>query len=279
MTKSGDVAGPRLLEHLVDVVLYFDGENSGSDIRWLHSHKNRFGANEVGVFHLTDAGLIPMAESNLSYVSHVDSIPEGVAWCVTTQGTQGSRFVVAEIQALTNPIHGSGDFGSRPRKTKTSGVPMERIEWISAVLAKHVPGGKVLNQSDLFLNVIGGLHTSDRGNDLAFAMAMASSALGRDVAWPVKGKRRGIAFIGEVGLTGDIRPAHAMWSRINAAAKAGLAQIAVPSRWWEESGKDKTNQNQEIEIIGVESLRDTVARCLSAPEKVPQTRTRGAIPT
>jgi DNA repair protein RadA/Sms len=143
---------------------------------------------------------------------------------------------------------------------------MERVEWISAVLAKHVPGGKVLNQSDLFLNVIGGLHTSDRGNDLAFAMAMASSALGREVAWPINGKRRGVAFIGEIGLTGDLRPAHAMWSRINAANKAGIAQIIVPGRWWMDNGKEKTTQNLEIEIIGLDSLRDTVAQCL-VPEK------------
>ena len=256
-----------MLEHLVDVVLYFDGESAASEVRWLHCHKNRFGPNEVGVFHLTDNGFVAMSESSMSFVSHMENAPEGVAWCVTNQGSQGSRFVVAEVQALTNPMFSYGEGGGgRPRKTKSSGVPLERIEWLSAVIAKHVPHGKVLNQSDLFINVIGGLQTSDRGNDLAFAMAMASSALGREVVWPKTRKRSGIAFIGEIGLTGDVRSAHGMWPRINAALKAGLAQVVIPKRWWLEHASDRGTDFKGMQVTPVESLRDAVHICLS-PEK------------
>jgi DNA repair protein RadA/Sms len=269
VTKSGDVAGPKMLEHLVDVVLYFDGDSSTSEVRWLHCHKNRFGPNEVGVFQLMDNGLVPLSENSLSFVSsHPNGeVPQGVAWCVTSQGGQGSRFVVAEVQALTNTVHMFGSEGGgmvmRPRKTKSSGVSLERIEWLTAVIAKHVIGGKVLNQSDLFINVVGGLFSNDRGNDLAFAIAMASSALGKELIWPKKGSRVGIALVGEIGLTGDVRPANSMWSRINSASKSGLAKIVVSQRWWKEHRTErKSDIDDDIDILPVESLNEAVTLCL-----------------
>jgi DNA repair protein RadA/Sms len=258
-----------MLEHLVDVVLYFEGDSASSEVRWLHCHKNRFGPNEVGVFQLMDNGLIPLSENSLSFVSSHSNgkVPQGVAWCVTSQAGHGSRFVIAEVQALTNPIHvyggESGGIVSRPRKLKSSGVSLERIDWLSAVIAKHVEGGKALNQSDLFINVVGGLFSNDRGNDLGFAIAMASAVLNKELIWPNRDDRIGVAFVGEIGLTGDIRSVSGMWSRVNSANKAGLATIVVPKRWWDDHKHEKKSQvDGDIDILAVESLSEAVSLCL-----------------
>ncbi|KAH9260538.1 DNA repair protein RadA [Batrachochytrium salamandrivorans] len=274
ITKSGDIAGPQLLSHIVDVVLFFDGDPIGPH-RWLSATKNRFGANEVGVFEMTDAGFVPLAEGSKTFVSESGlSMPAGVTWAVSGSSGQnassstphqGSRFLLSEVQILTNPIP-TGEGGQRARRVKASGISLDRVEWLSAVLVKHVRGMEILDRSDIFINVVGGLHLNDRGCDLSLALALASARFGRELKWPQIGSRSGVGFVGEIGLAGDVRMPRALGSRINAANKAGLARIIVPQRWEDELKGHAGFQG--LEIVGVGSLTEVVDLCLVNPKTV-----------
>jgi DNA repair protein RadA/Sms len=156
VTKSGDVAGPQLLAHVVDVVLYFDSHGDvDSQYRWLTSTKNRFGPNETGVFQMTDVGCVPLSENSKSFTSQKpddEGLPDGATWVFSNQagsGTSSTRFVLGEIQVLTSRIP-SGDGGQRARKIKTSGITFDRVEWLGAVLSKHCTGMEVLDRFVLF---------------------------------------------------------------------------------------------------------------------------------
>lgn len=249
---------------MVDVVLFFDGDPIGPH-RWLSATKNRFGANEIGVFEMTDSGFVPLAEGSKTFVSE-GLIPAGVTWAVSGTSSsssaaphQGSRFVLSEVQILTNPIP-PGEGAQRSRKVKSSGISLDRVEWLSAVLVKHVQGMEILDRSDIFINVVGGLHLNDRGCDLSLAIAMSSARLGRALKWPVNGSRSGVAFMGEVGLTADVRMPRALPSRLSAANKAGLAQVIVPRRWEEELKGGPGFP--DLDIVAVDNLSQVVDLCL-----------------
>jgi DNA repair protein RadA/Sms len=201
VTKTGVIAGPRVLEHIVDTVLYLEGERFHT-YRLLRSVKNRFGAtNEVGIFEMSDLGLSEVP--NPSEVFLAERLPNasGSSIAVTVEGT---RPLLVEIQALASTT----SFGN-PRRT-ANGVDMNRLLLIVAVLTKRV--GLRLADQDVFVNVIGGLQIGEPASDLAVAVALASSVRNRPVA-------ADIALVGEVGLSGELRAVGHLETRLKEAAK------------------------------------------------------------
>ena len=210
VTKDGHIAGPRVLEHIVDVVLYLEGDPFGQ-YRLLRGVKNRFGAtSEVGVFEMRGSGLAPVENpSELFLEERVVNAP-GSAIAITMEGT---RPLLVELQALTSP----SAFGN-PRRTP-NGIDMNRLLLISAVLSKRI--GLKLWEQDIFVNVIGGLRISEPASDLALALAIASSYYDR--ALPAD-----IAIVGEVGLSGEVRRVGQLETRLNEARKIGFKRALVP---------------------------------------------------
>jgi len=210
VTKDGHIAGPRVLEHIVDVVLYLEGDPFGQ-YRLLRGVKNRFGAtSEVGVFEMRGSGLAPVENpSELFLEERVVNAP-GSAIAITMEGT---RPLLVELQALTSP----SAFGN-PRRTP-NGIDMNRLLLISAVLSKRI--GLKLWEQDIFVNVIGGLRISEPASDLALALAIASSYYDR--ALPAD-----IAIVGEVGLSGEVRRVGQLEARLNEARKIGFKRALVP---------------------------------------------------
>jgi DNA repair protein RadA/Sms len=203
VTKDGSVAGPRVLEHLVDCVLQFEGDRYHAH-RVLRSVKNRFGStNELGVFEMTGSGLVGVPDPSALF-GRTEAGEVGAAVACTLEGT---RPILLEIQALVSPT----DL-AMPRRVGT-GVDPKRLAMIVAVLARH--GGLTLGGADVFVNVAGGVRIDEPGADLGVALAIASAA--RSV--PV---RDGLAAFGEVGLTGRLRPATQAQRRIEECRKLGL---------------------------------------------------------
>jgi DNA repair protein RadA/Sms len=210
VTKEGAIAGPRVLEHIVDTVLYLEGDPFQA-FRLLRCVKNRFGAtSEVGVFEMQGAGMIEVPNPSEAFLAERVINAPGSAIAVTLEGT---RPLLVELQALTSPT----SFGN-PRRTP-NGVDMNRLLLISAVLSKRV--GLRLHEQDIFVNVIGGLKVTEPASDLAMAMAMASSYF--DNAIPAD-----LAIMGEVGLSGEIRAVSQLNMRLNEAAKIGFKRALVP---------------------------------------------------
>jgi DNA repair protein RadA/Sms len=209
VTKDGSVAGPRMLEHLVDCVLQFEGDRYHAH-RILRAVKNRFGStNELGVFEMTGAGLVGVPDpSELFGRAHPGEIGAAVA-CVL----EGTRPLLLEIQALVAPT----DL-AMPRRVGT-GVDPKRLAMIVAVLARHA--GLPLGGADVFVNVAGGVRIDEPGADLAIALAIASAAKGLPV-------REGLAAFGEVGLTGRLRAATQADRRVEECRKLGLAIVLAP---------------------------------------------------
>jgi DNA repair protein RadA/Sms len=209
VTKDGAVAGPRVLEHLVDCVLQFEGDRH-HEHRILRATKNRFGStNELGVFEMTGAGLVGVADPSERF-GHMHPGEIGAAvGCVL----QGTRPLLLEIQALVSPT----DL-AMPRRVGT-GVDPKRLAMIVAVLGRHA--GVALGSADVFVNVAGGVRIEEPGADLAVALAIASAARG------VPARDRSAAF-GEIGLTGRLRPASHVDRRIEECAKLGIRTIFVP---------------------------------------------------
>jgi len=214
ITKDGQLAGPKLLEHLVDVVLSFEGDRHHAH-RVVRGIKNRFGTTmEVGLFEMTGRGLEEI--TNLSAVSNDTPLP-GVAVCPTMHG---SRCLLAEIQALT----AVGFLGNAKRKT--AGLDPSRLAMLIAVLEKH--GGLRLADQDIFTSTIGGLKVIEPATDLALALAIAGAHLGRRVP-------QGTAVIGEVGLGGEIRPVPQLEPRLREAVRLGFKKVILSSK-----GAEKT---------------------------------------
>jgi DNA repair protein RadA/Sms len=209
VTKDGSVAGPRMLEHLVDCVLQFEGDRYHAH-RILRAVKNRFGStNELGVFEMTGVGLVGVPDpSELFGRTHPGEIGAAVA-CVL----EGTRPLLLEIQSLVAPT----DL-AMPRRVGT-GVDPKRLAMIVAVLARHA--GLPLGGADVFVNVAGGVRIDEPGADLAIALAIASAAKGAPV-------REGLAAFGEVGLTGRLRPATQADRRVEECRKLGLATVLAP---------------------------------------------------
>ena len=205
VTKSGAVAGPRVLEHMVDTVLYFEGESDHA-YRVLRAVKNRFGStNEIGVFEMREDGLV--AVDNPSGV-FLQERPADTAGSVVTTAMEGSRPVMIEIQALLTP---NGGFGA-PRRS-VSGVDGRRVALLAAVLEKRI--GARMTQQDAFVNIPGGLSITETAVDLAILVAMVSSLRNRPIGpeW---------AIIGEVGLAGEIRSVGQFDRRLTEAARMGF---------------------------------------------------------
>jgi DNA repair protein RadA/Sms len=210
VTKDGAVAGPRVLEHLVDCVLQFEGDRYHAH-RILRAAKNRFGStNELGVFEMTGAGLVGVPDPSALF----GKTEEGEVGAAVACALEGTRPLLLEVQALVSPT----DL-AMPRRVGT-GVDPKRLAMIVAVLGRHA--GVRLGAADVFVNVAGGVRMDEPGGDLAVALAIASAAKGAPV-------RSGLAAFGEIGLTGRLRPATQAERRLEECAKFGLSVVIVPS--------------------------------------------------
>ncbi len=210
VTKSGAIAGPRVLEHIVDTVLYLEGERFHS-YRLLRSVKNRFGStNEVGVFEMTERGMVEVTNPSQVFLEERIEHATGSAVAVTMEGT---RPLLVEIQALV-----SRGAPERPRRT-CNGVDLNRVLLLIAVLSKRV--GLSLSDQDVFVNVVGGLRVQEPAVDLAIAVALVSSYHNRPVLPE-------LAIFGEVGLAGELRSVGHSERRLREAAKLGFGRILMP---------------------------------------------------
>jgi DNA repair protein RadA/Sms len=210
VTKEGNIAGPRVLEHLVDTVLYLEGDRFQA-YRLLRSVKNRFGAtSEVGVFEMSGLGMVEVPNPSEAFLAERVISAPGTAIAVMMEGT---RPLLVEIQALTSQT----TFGN-PRRTP-NGVDYNRLLLISAVLSKRL--NLKLHEQDIFVNVVGGLTVDEPASDLAMAVALASSY--HSVPVPAD-----MAFVGEIGLSGEIRTVSQLPARLAEAAKLGFKRVMVP---------------------------------------------------
>ena len=234
VTKDGAVAGPRVLEHLVDCVLQFEGDRYHAH-RVLRAVKNRFGStNELGVFEMTGTGLVGVPDpSQLFGAAREEEVGSAVACAL-----EGTRPLLLEIQALVSPT----DL-AMPRRVGT-GVDPKRLAMIVAVLSRH--GGIALGQADVFVNVAGGVRIDEPGADLAVALAIASAAKGAPVP-------AGTAAFGEIGLTGRLRPAAQAERRLEECAKLGLGSVVVPAA---------TKDRKGVEARAVETVKHAIAAAL-----------------
>ena len=240
VTKEGAIAGPRVLEHIVDTVLFLEGDRYQS-YRLLRSVKNRFGpTSEVGVFEMQERGMIEISNPSEAFLAERMVNTPGSAIAVTMEGT---RPILVEIQGLTNPT----SFGN-PRRTP-NGIEFNRLLLISAVLTRRA--GISLADQDIFVNVVGGLKISEPAVDLAVAAAIASSV--RDL--PVKADS---ILIGEIGLSGELRMASRMSDRLGEAAKLGFKTAIVPKRL-RSTGFDWPKQ---LEVIEARSLDQALNQSL-----------------
>jgi DNA repair protein RadA/Sms len=232
VTKEGAIAGPRVLEHIVDTVLYLEGDRYQS-YRLLRSVKNRFGAtSEVGVFEMRERGMVEIPNPSEAFLAERMVNAPGSAIAVTMEGT---RPLLVEVQGLTSPT----PFGN-PRRTP-NGVDINRLLLTVAVLTRRV--GLRLGEQDVFVNIVGGIKVGEPAADLAVAAAIASSV--RDL--PV---RADTVLIGEIGLSGELRMVSQMPSRLREAAKLGFKAAIVPHRL--RRGEPWPN---EIQVIEARSLR------------------------
>ena len=235
VTKEGMIAGPRVLEHMVDTVLYFEGERHHI-YRILRAIKNRFGStNEIGIFEMRSTGLIDVMNPSEIFLSNRE---EQVSGSVVVSSMEGTRPLLMEVQALVVPTN----YGN-PRNT-TAGVDRQRIALLIAVLNKRV--GINVGDSDVFVNVTGGLRVDEPGIDLGVLMAICSSH--RDM--PIDRKT---VMVGEVGLGGEIRPVTHVDRRIREAAKLGFTRVMFP-----EYNRKGLNIDTDIELVGVSDVYDSL---------------------
>ena len=208
VTKEGAIAGPRVLEHIVDTVLYFEGDRH-EGLRLLRAVKNRFGAtNELGVFEMCEEGMRQVTEPSALFLSGHTSVG-----CAVTCVLEGTRPLLAEVQSLLGPTA----FGS-PRRAAL-GMDTGRLNLLLAVLERKA--GLTFSDKDVYCNVAGNLRVTDRGADLACALCLASCMLDKPLPEQT-------AVIGEVGLTGELRPVAQMETRIKECARLGYGKILVP---------------------------------------------------
>jgi DNA repair protein RadA/Sms len=232
VTKEGAVAGPRVLEHMVDAVLYFEGDQHGA-FRILRAVKNRFGpTGELGVFEMQGTGLVEVANPSQVLIGQAGREAPGsvISACI-----EGSRPLLVELQALVSPSHPGA-----ARRT-TVGVDHARVAMLAAVLEKHL--GLSMVSQDVFVNTAGGVRIDDPGVDLAIVAALASSYL--DKAIP-----RGTLVLGEVGLTGEVRPVPQLRARLREAARLGFTRAIVGA---EDSAK---LADAGLEVHTVASVRE-----------------------
>ena len=239
VTKEGDVAGPRALEHMVDVVLYLEGERFGAN-RLLRGTKNRFGAtHEVAVYQMEEQGLVEVHDPSRVLLSHRRGAAVGSAVVAVVEGT---RPLLVEVQALTSPAH-----GPVPRRV-VNGMEVNRVIMVAAVLARRA--GLPLGGQDIIVNVVGGLRLSEPAADLAVALAIASSF--REA--PLDDN---IVALGEVGLSGEVRPVPQIEQRLQEASRLGFRRAVVGER-----GRRAEASNGSVEVLEVATLRDALRHVL-----------------
>ncbi len=242
VTKEGNIAGPKVLEHMVDTVIYFEGDKYKS-YRMLRSMKNRFGnTSEVGIFEMHSSGLKEVKNPNELFLNERSQVAvPGSAIIVTNEGT---RPLLVEIQALvgTTPY-------PTPRRV-TNGVDMSRLLQILAVLEKRV--GLNLSKQDVYVNVTGGIDVSEPAADLGIALAVATCA--RDVVVDSQ-----TVIIGEIGLSGEIHPVNNIEKRLNEAVTSGFKKAIIPYA--------NNLQDKRIEIVPVKRLIEAISACISPVEK------------
>lgn len=236
VTKEGAIAGPRVLEHIVDTVLYLEGDPFHR-YRLLRSVKNRFGAtSEVGVFEMVEQGMVEVPNPSEAFLAERQANAPGSTIAVTLEGT---RPLLVEVQALA-----SATTFTNPRRTP-NGVDLNRLLLLTAVLTRrvHIP----LFDKDVFVNVIGGLQISEPAVDLSVALAIASSVKDHPVY-------ADMAFFGEVGLSGELRAVSQLEPRLKEAAKLGFKRCVIPrTRQLKDS-----NMPQGLEIIGCRTLQEAI---------------------
>ncbi|MBI5584678.1 MAG: DNA repair protein RadA [Deltaproteobacteria bacterium] len=233
VTKEGLLAGPRVLEHMVDTVLYFEGER-GHSYRILRAVKNRFGStNEIGVFEMKDAGLAEIQDPSSLFLAER---PCDVSGSVVVPSLEGTRPILVELQALVSP----SNFGV-PRRT-SMGVDANRVSLLLAVLEKKA--GLPISGQDIFVNVAGGVRLEEPAVDLGIAAALASSFLDRPIP-------SNTIIFGEVGLTGEVRGVSQADIRVKEAGKLGFTRCLLP-----RNNLEKLPVKPTLELIGISSLQD-----------------------
>ena len=237
VTKDGALAGPRILEHMVDAVLYFEGQ-ADSRYRVVRAVKNRFGAvNELGVFAMTDAGLKEISNPSAIFLAgYGDSVPGSVV----TATWEGSRPLLVEVQALVD----DSSLGN-PRRIAV-GIDQTRLSMLLAVLSRH--GGISTHDQDVFLNVVGGVRVMETGADLPILAAIISSLRNKPLD-------RELLIFGELGLAGEIRPVPNGQERLREAVKHGFTKAIIPAA---NAPKGKIDNLQIISVKGVQDLLDNL---------------------
>jgi len=234
VTKEGIIAGPKMLEHMVDTVLYLEGD-ARFDYRVLRSEKNRFGTtNEVGIFQMSEQGLEEVSNPSELFLSERTKEVPGSAVFPALKGT---RPILVEVQALVS----NANFGTPQRNT--NGIDYKRLSMLLAVLEKRL--GMVMGTKDVFVNLVGGLRISDPAADLAVIAALASSA--KDSLIP-----QNTVLVGEVGLSGEVRSAAKLDKRVAETEALGFKRIIVPK----SNLKRFKKSNTKIKVIGVSSVKE-----------------------
>ena len=237
VTKEGALAGPRVLEHIVDTVLYFEGD-SNSSFRLVRAFKNRFGAvNELGVFAMTEKGLREVSNPSALFLSHHSQEVAGSCVMVTQEGT---RPLLVEIQALVDEAH-----APNPRRLSV-GLEQNRLAMLLAVLHRHA--GIACFDQDVFVNAVGGVKITEPAADLAVLLAIVSSL--RNKPLPAK-----LVVFGEVGLAGEVRPVQRGQERLKEAAKLGFTHAVIPK------ANNPKQRVDGMEVVAVDRLEDAVAYC------------------
>ena len=235
VTKDGNIAGPRVLEHMVDVVLYLEGERYFS-YRILRGVKNRFGStNEIGMFEMQNEGLVEITNPSQILISERE---ENQAGSIIVTSMEGTRSLMLELQALTTP----SVFGL-PRRNSI-GIDYNRVTLLVAVLEKKA--GLNLGSQDIYLNVVGGMKLSEPATDLGVILAIASSFKNLSI-------KEDVLAIGEVGLTGEVRAVNMIEKRIKEAEKMGYKTCIIP-----ESNKKLLKENYKLDIIGAKNIIDAM---------------------
>ena len=236
VTKDGALAGPRMLEHMVDTVLYFEGEQQHI-YRVLRAVKNRFGStNEIGIFEMLSRGLVDVENPSVLFLGDRQ---ENVSGSVVVSSIEGTRPLLLELQALVSPTN-----FAIPRNT-TAGVDRQRIAMLVAVLHKRI--GMNIGDSDVFVNITGGVRVDEPGIDLGIVMAIVSNH--RDIAIDPY-----TVLIGEVGLGGEVRPVAHIDKRLREAAKLGFKRAILP-----ETNRKGLELTEDIELFGAKNLLDALS--------------------
>ncbi|MCG8284101.1 MULTISPECIES: DNA repair protein RadA [Acinetobacter] len=243
VTKEGALAGPRVLEHMVDCVLYFEGQ-SDSRYRMIRAVKNRFGAvNELGVFGMTDKGLREVANPSAIFLSRYD---EAIPGSIVMISREGTRPLLVEVQALVDDAQG------QPRRVAL-GLEQNRLNMLLAVMHRH--GGVQTTGQDVYVNIVGGLKITETGSDLAVLLACASSL--RTKALPQQ-----LAVFGEVGLSGEIRPVPNGQERLKEAAKHGFKYVILPR------GNAPQKEIPGVQVIAVARLHEALTEAMQLSDEL-----------